>query len=78
MVFINAGIKLRTNNMALAKNNTQLLRGLSQLEAEQAKELGLANKLSGDVAKDVPTLQQLQIAFQRGIAQNRNLQGQVS
>lgn len=78
MVLINAGIKIRQNNMVLAKSNPSLLRGLSLLQGEQAKELGLANQLTGDPAKDPTILTALQRQFQAGISANRGTQAEVS
>jgi len=75
-IMLNASIKLRINNMALAKNDTSLLRGLAQLEGAQAKEMGMVNSLKGEEG-DVKTLQALQAQFQRGIMVNRSLVTEV-
>ncbi|KAF2673947.1 hypothetical protein BT63DRAFT_452003 [Microthyrium microscopicum] len=77
MAFVNAGIAIRQNNMALAKNNPQLLRGLSNIEASQAKEVGLTSKLTGDATKDGAVLQSLQKAFQADISTNKGLQNNL-
>jgi hypothetical protein len=74
MVFIQAGIKIRVNNMGLAKSNVQIIRGLAQIEESQVRELGMANNLTGNPTLDMPVLKLLQQDFKAGIQKNKSLQ----
>jgi hypothetical protein len=70
-----AGVKIRVNNMGLAKSNVQIVRGLAQIEESQVRELGLANNLTGNPTRDLPVLKALQLDFKAGIQKNKSLQG---
>jgi hypothetical protein len=72
---MHANNRIRANNMGLAGSNAQVVRGLAQIEQAQVRELGLANNLTGNAARDLPVLEALQTDFKAGIQKNRSLQG---
>jgi hypothetical protein len=67
-----AGVKIRVNNMQLAKNSPKVLRALTALQAEQAREMELSSKLTGDATGDLSVLIQLQKLLSSGIQRQQN------
>lgn len=57
----------------LSKINPSVAVGLAAIEQAQVMEYTLTNKLTGNPGNDGPILQQLQGAFQAGIARNMGL-----
>jgi hypothetical protein len=76
MAFVSTGMRIRKNNMVLARTNAQVLRGLAQIEQSQVLDYGAANNLTA--SSTVSTLQKLQDQVKAEIQRNRSLQKQAT
>lgn len=76
MAFVQTGMRIRKNNMAFAKSNAQVLRGLAQIEQSQVLEYAALNNLTA--SSTVSTLKKLQDQVKTEIQKNRSLQKQAT